>query len=65
MDNRERGSHARGVYPVQDTSRVGTVRMKQEEEAESSKKSRRKARGHKGGKSSTKDLTIELYQSIT
>ena len=29
---RERGSHARGVYPKQDTSRLGTARVKQEEE---------------------------------
>ena len=26
---RERGSHARGVYPTQDTSRIGTARVKQ------------------------------------
>ena len=32
MDYRERGSHARGVYPAQDTSRMGTARVKQEEE---------------------------------
>ena len=36
MDYRERGSHARGVYPTQDTSSMGTVRTKQEEEAEKS-----------------------------
>ena len=30
---RERGSHARGVYPTQDTLRMGTARVKQEEEA--------------------------------
>ena len=29
MGRRERGSHARGVYPTQDTSRIGTVRVKQ------------------------------------
>ena len=34
MDCRERGSHARGVYPTQYTSRMGTARMKQEEEAD-------------------------------
>ena len=33
MDFRERGSHARGVYPTQDISRMGTAREKQEEEA--------------------------------
>ena len=34
MDRRERGSHARGVYPTQYTSRMGTARMIQEEEAD-------------------------------
>ena len=34
MDHRERGSHTRGVYPTQYTSRTGTARMKQEEEAD-------------------------------
>ena len=29
MDYRERGSHVRGVYPTQDTSRRGTARAKQ------------------------------------
>ena len=28
MDYRERGSYARGVYPTQDTSRMGTARVK-------------------------------------
>ena len=32
MDNRERESHKRGVYPTQDTQRTETARMKQEEE---------------------------------
>ena len=31
-DHRERGSHARGASPTQDTSRMGTARVKQEEE---------------------------------
>ena len=31
MDCRERGSHARGVYTTQDTLRMGTAKMKQEE----------------------------------
>ena len=45
MDYREQGSHARGVYLTQYTSRMETARMKQEEERdisimqESSKKS--------------------------
>ena len=30
MDYRERGSQARGVYHTQDTSRMGTVRVKQQ-----------------------------------
>ena len=34
MDCRERGSHARGVYLTQDTSLMGTARVKQEEEAD-------------------------------
>ena len=31
MDYRERESHARGVYPTQDTSRIETAMVKQEE----------------------------------
>ena len=57
MDYRERGSHARGMYPTQDTSRMRTARVKQEEEAdkqESSKKSGRYERGHEGEKSQTR-----------
>ena len=56
MDYRGRGSHARGVYSTQDTSRMGTARVKKGEEAnagliqESSKKSVRKERGHERGK---------------
>ena len=42
MNCRERGSHARGVYLTQDTSRMGKVRMKQEEEA--NKNNRKKNR---------------------
>ena len=34
MDCREQGSYARGVYPTQDTSRMGTSRVKQEVEAD-------------------------------
>ena len=34
MDYRERGSHARGVYPAQYTSSMGTEMMKQEEETD-------------------------------
>ena len=30
MDCRERGSHARGVYSTQYTSRIGTARVKEE-----------------------------------
>ena len=31
---RNRESHARGVYPTQDTSRMGTVKVKQNEDAD-------------------------------
>ena len=34
MDCRERGSHARGVYPTQYTSRMKTARVKEEEGAD-------------------------------
>ena len=34
MGYRERGYHARGVYPTQDTSHTGTARMKLEKEAD-------------------------------
>ena len=60
MYYRGRGSHVRGVYPTQETSRMGTARVKQEEETdtrimqESSRKSRRKERGHEEEKSQTR-----------
>ena len=70
MDYRERGSHAQGVDSIQYSSRMGTVRKKQQEETdtrimqESFKKSGRNKRGHEGEKFKTranqrKDLTIE------
>ena len=34
MDCRERGSHARGVYLTQDTSRKETARVTQEDKAD-------------------------------
>ena len=34
MDYKEREPHARGVYSTQDTSRMGTERVKQEKEAD-------------------------------
>ena len=34
MDYREQRSRAPGAYPTQDTPRMGTAKMKQEEEAE-------------------------------
>ena len=43
MDYQERRSHARSVYPKQDTSRMWTVRVKQEEEEDM------KERGHYEG----------------
>ena len=54
IDYGERASHAQGVYPAQDTSRMGAARMKQEEEAdtriiqESSKEFGRKECGREG-----------------
>ena len=52
MDYWELESHEQSVHPTQYNSRMGTVRVKQEEETdtrimqESSKKSERKKRGH-------------------
>ena len=40
IDYRERGSHARGVYPAQYTSRVGTVRMREEEKSDKNNSNR-------------------------
>ena len=60
MDYRELGSYAQGVYPAQYTSRMGTARVKQEEETdtrimpESSKKFERKGRGQEGEMSQTR-----------
>ena len=34
IDCRERRFHARDVYPTQDTSRMGSARVKQEEETD-------------------------------
>ena len=41
MDYRERGSHARGLYPTQYTYRMGTARVKQEEETDARINSKR------------------------
>ena len=52
MDYRERRTYTRGVYPTQDTSRMGTARVEKEEEAdtrimqESSEKSGREECSH-------------------
>ena len=61
MDYWERGSHARGVYPIQDTLRMGTARVRQEEETDTriivkeySMKYGRKERRHEGKKSQTR-----------
>ena len=60
MDCGERGSRARGVYPTQDTSRMATARVKQEEEADtrimrgSSKEFGRNELGHEREKSQTR-----------
>ena len=34
IDSKKRGSHARGVYPSQRTSRLEAARVKQEEESD-------------------------------
>ena len=68
MDYRERGSHARGVYLTQDTSRMGTARVKQEQEADTriivwkmeERKVDTKGNSPKQDLTSAKDLTIEL-----
>ena len=60
MDYMERRSHSRGVYPIQYTSRIGPVRVKQKEETharimqESIKKSGRKECGHEEDNSQIK-----------
>ena len=63
MDYRGRGSHARGVYLTQNTSRMGTARMKQE--GETDKNNARnleernvgtKEKSPKQGPTNTKDL---------
>ena len=71
MDNRERGSHARSVYPTQDSPRIETARIKQEEETDTritvieqyeiQKKSNvdTKGKSPKHDITSAKDLTIE------
>ena len=70
MGCRKRGSYAQGVYPTQDTSRMGSVRVKQEEKSNTktitmkSMKFGRKESGYKGESpkrslTSAKDLTIK------
>ena len=60
MDCRERGCHARGVYSTQDTSRMGTTRVKEEVGAdtrimqENSKKYEGEERRHEEEKSQTR-----------
>ena len=55
MYSRKQGSHARGVYLTQDTSHMETVRVKQEEEADTrivvnnTMKYGKKERGHYKG----------------
>ena len=52
MDNLERRTHARDVYSVHDSSRMGTAKVKKKEEAdtriiqERSEKYKRKEGGH-------------------
>ena len=60
MDYRKRGSHARGVYPTHYTSRIGTVRVKQEEEIDIRIIREGKRKNLKQGLTSVKDQIIEL-----
>ena len=72
MDYRERGPHARGVYPTQDTSRMETARLKQEEEEDTRiiveymkygrYEEHYKRKSAKQGLICAKDLTIELSE---
>ena len=77
MDCKERGFHARVVYPSQFTSRMGTARVKQEEEADTRiiakeyygiwKEGRNLGtKGHspKQGLTSAKDITIMLSERV-
>ena len=74
MDCSEQRSHARVVYPTQDTSRMGTARVKEEEGAESriivkgqyeiwkegTWAQSSKEKSSKQGQTNTMELTIEL-----
>ena len=68
MDNsswtKERGYHARDVHPTQDTPRMGTVNMRQEEETDTNNAREQVVRNleesPKQDPSSAKDPTIEL-----
>ena len=68
MDCRDRGSHARGVYPTHDTSRMGTARVKQEEETHENnsnrvRKMKERNMGTVVGKSPKQGLTRVLRVS--
>ena len=60
MDHRKWRSHARGVYPTQYNSRMGTTRVKQEEETDKNNArvvrnlDEQKECGHEGEKSQTR-----------
>ena len=72
MDYVERGFHARGVYPTQHTSRMGTARVKQEEEADKNnarvvrnleeRNVGTKGKSPKQGLTSAKDLPIAMNE---
>ena len=74
IDYRERGSHAQSVYPTQDAPRMGTARMKQEEEADTriiviekyeiwkKRNVGTKVKSPKQGLTSAKDLPIEIIE---
>ena len=73
MNYKERGSYARGVYPTQYTSRMGTARVKQEEDQSNirgvrnleEKKVGTKRKSLKQGLGNAKDLSIELDARLT
>ena len=68
MDYKERGFHERGVYPTQDTSRMKTERVKEEEEADTKIivrvvwNTEGRNVGTIKGKCTKQGLTIELSQ---
>ena len=75
MNYRERGSHARGVYPIQYTSSMRTVRVELKEERHNNNSKRvgrnldkrnlgMKGRSPKQGLTNAKDLTNDLSEGV-